>query len=43
MEPAISDDAVFELANKEELVLLTADKDFGELVFHCDRFQKGLY
>ena len=33
MEPGISDDTVLELANREGAILLTADKDFGELVF----------
>lgn len=42
MEQGISDDAVFELANKEELVLLTADKDFGELVFRLQQISKGV-
>lgn len=32
MEPGISDDAVCDLANREEALLLTADKDFGEWV-----------
>ena len=33
MEPGISDDVVLDLANQDTAVLLTADKDFGELVF----------
>ena len=33
MDPGIADDLVLELANRESAVLLTADKDFGELVF----------
>jgi predicted nuclease of predicted toxin-antitoxin system len=37
MEPGVSDDAVFDLANREEALLLTADKDFGELVFRLRR------
>ena len=32
MEPGISDDKVFEIAGQENAILLTADKDFGELV-----------
>ena len=32
MEPGIPDDAVLNLANDEEALLITADKDFGELV-----------
>jgi len=37
MEPGISDDMVLDLANEEADVLLTADKDFGELVFRQGR------
>jgi predicted nuclease of predicted toxin-antitoxin system len=33
MESGISDEAVLDLANREDRALLTADKDFGELVF----------
>ncbi len=33
MEPSISDDEVTWRANQEFALLLTADKDFGELVF----------
>lgn len=33
MEPGISDDAVLDEANKKMAILLTSDKDFGELVF----------
>ena len=33
MEPGISDHDVLNLTNQEEAILLTADKDFGELVF----------
>jgi hypothetical protein len=33
MEPGISDDEVLNLANLEKSILLTADKDFGELIF----------
>ena len=39
MEPGISDDAVLDLANQEGALLLTADKDFGELVFRQRRIQ----
>ena len=31
MEPGISDDVVLDLANREGALLLTGDKDFGEL------------
>lgn len=33
MEPGIADDVVLATANQEAALLLTADKDFGELVF----------
>jgi len=33
MEPGISDEAVLARANQGSSILLTADKDFGELVF----------
>jgi len=42
MEPGISDDAVLDLANKSEALLLTADKDFGELVFRLHRISYGV-
>lgn len=33
MDPGIPDDVVLALANQETALLLTADKDFGEIVF----------
>jgi predicted nuclease of predicted toxin-antitoxin system len=33
MQSGISDEAVLNLANREDRALLTTDKDFGELVF----------
>ena len=33
MAPGISDEEVLNLANREQATRLTADKDFGELVF----------
>ena len=33
MKPGLTDDAVLQKANQETAILLTADKDFGELVF----------
>jgi predicted nuclease of predicted toxin-antitoxin system len=42
MDPGISDDVVLELANKEGVLLLTADKDFGELVFRLRRLSSGV-
>ena len=42
MEPGLSDDAVLELANRDGSLLLTADKDFGELVFRQRRLMPGV-
>lgn len=42
MNRGISDDEVIHLANKESAVLLTADKDFGELVFRQNRIIYGV-
>ena len=42
MEPGISDDEVLDLANKETAILLTADKDFGELIFRQGRVSAGV-
>lgn len=42
MEPGISDDTVLDLAHREAEVLLTADKDFGELVFRQRRIASGI-
>jgi predicted nuclease of predicted toxin-antitoxin system len=41
MEPGISDDLVLKKTNQEMAILLTADKDFGELVFRLNRISKG--
>ena len=41
-ERGISDDAVLDLANRESALLLTADKDFGELVFRLGRVASGV-
>jgi len=42
MEPRISDNAVLDVANREKAILLTADKDFGELVFRQKRVTTGV-
>ncbi len=42
MEPGISDDAVLVAANREGALLITADKDFGELVFRQRRATFGV-
>jgi len=42
LSPGIPDDVVLELANADERVLMTADKDFGELVFRLHRTAFGV-
>ncbi len=42
MEPGISDDTVLEIGNREGAILLTADKDFGELVPCQKRITRGV-
>lgn len=42
IQTSISDDAVIQLANKENALLITADKDFGELVFRQGRITNGV-
>ena len=41
MDPSISDERVLELANEQGALLITADKDFGELVFRLGRIHAG--
>lgn len=40
--PSISDEEVIQQANQERAILLTADKDFGELVFRQKRILTGV-
>jgi len=42
MGPGISDDKVLEIANRTGSILLTTDKDFGEMVFLQQRVTKGV-
>jgi predicted nuclease of predicted toxin-antitoxin system len=42
IEAGVSDDVVLNLANKEASLLLTADKDFGELIFRQHRLAEGV-
>jgi len=37
VEPSIPDDVVFDRANEQSALLITADKDFGEIVFRESR------
>jgi predicted nuclease of predicted toxin-antitoxin system len=41
-EPGISDDYVLTIANQENGPLLTADKDFGELIYRQKRITSGV-
>ena len=40
--PGISDDEVLAKANQEQAILITADKDFGELVFRMSLVHEGI-
>jgi predicted nuclease of predicted toxin-antitoxin system len=42
MDPGITDQTVFDLANKNQSILLTADKDFGEIVFRQRQISAGI-
>lgn len=42
MDPGISDDDVLDLATGENAILVTSDKDFGELVFRQGRAHQGV-
>src|ERR1051325_1827653 len=42
MEPGITDDQVLEKANENQALLITIDKDFGELVFRLGRLHNGV-
>jgi predicted nuclease of predicted toxin-antitoxin system len=40
--PGINDEQILTLANQQEAVLLTRDKDFGELVYRLNRITHGV-
>lgn len=42
MSPGVSDDDLLDLAAKEEALLVTADKDFGESVFRHGQAHAGV-
>jgi predicted nuclease of predicted toxin-antitoxin system len=42
MEPGISDELVLNRSNETNALLLTTDKDFGELVFRDNRTTRGV-
>jgi predicted nuclease of predicted toxin-antitoxin system len=41
MEPSISDNTVLQRANEKNALLITSDKDFGELVFRQKLLSSG--
>ncbi len=42
MNPGISDDAVLDSTNSADAILITADKDFGEMVFRQKKIATGV-
>lgn len=42
LEPGISDEEVLEMANSGSLILLTMDKDFGDLAYRMKRVFSGI-
>lgn len=42
LDPGIDDNAVLRLADRNRALLLTADKDFGELVFRMGSIHTGV-
>ena len=42
LAPGASDDKVIELANKMKSILITADKDFGELIYRQRKITFGI-
>ncbi len=41
VEPSISDSIVFDRANEKSALLVTGDKDFGEIIFQDNRLSSG--
>ena len=42
MAPGIPDEMVLDIANQEPAILITTDKDFGELIFRQQRLSPGI-
>lgn len=40
--PGITDDVILDMANQQSALLLTRDKDFGELVYRMNRVTQGV-
>ena len=38
----LDDESIIEKANRENYILITNDKDFGELIFHMRKAHKGV-
>ncbi len=42
MDPGVVDDIILDLSHAKQTVLITADKDFGELIFRQRRHSSGV-
>lgn len=42
INPEMKDSAIIQLANMEDAIIITMDKDFGELVFREKNIHKGI-
>lgn len=42
LSPSMEDDQVLQYANERDALLVTADKDFGELVFRLGKVHRGV-
>jgi len=42
MQPGLTDDEILEISNREKILLITTDKDFGELIFRQHRIMSGI-
>ncbi len=42
MEPGLPDNQVFNMANESNAILITADKDFGEIIYQQNVIQYGV-
>lgn len=42
IKPGITDNQVINLAKQKKRILLTADKDFGELIFRLNKISSGI-
>ena len=42
LSPSMADDQVLQYANERNALLVTADKDFGELVFRLGKVHRGV-